>query len=195
MCCGCCCPQLCQRSTVWQWRRVIVSWRSWSLTGPTRCGWWLSTIQAAPCPARDSPSEPVSPHTGAKVTTIQQICPMKLKHHFIFYWNCEGSLHFCCITVSTFFGVQKDCPSKIKVNFPLLLVSCSFAGSSISASDWYRALHCHVGFSHAAVELSKTESRTELHLGVLPSVWTGGRGAQVGVYSNQIGAHIDRKVI
>jgi len=66
-----CGPQLCQRSTVWRWRRATVSWRSWSLTKCTRCGWWPSTIPAALCPVRDSSSELVSPYNGCKVSPIQ----------------------------------------------------------------------------------------------------------------------------
>lgn len=57
---GWCCPQLCRRSTAWPWRRVTASWRIWSLTRPTRFGWWLLTTRAALCPARGSPSRPVS---------------------------------------------------------------------------------------------------------------------------------------
>lgn len=160
----CCVLQLCQRSTVWQWRRVIVSWRSWILTRPTRCGWWLSTTQAALCPARDSTSELVSPHTGAEVTTVQQLCLIQLESIILISVILQY-LHFR--------GSRK--------NLFYLLICCSLSGSSISASDWYRALYRHVGFSHAAVELSETDSWTELHLGVLSPVWTGGRRAQVGI--------------
>lgn len=77
--------------------------------------------------------------------------------------------------------------SKVKGHLKLSMTFCSLCGSSISASDRHGALHCHVGLSHAAMELNKSDSRAELHPGVLSPVWAGGRGAQVGV---QIGSCI-----
>lgn len=186
VCCGCCCPQLCQRSTVSRWRRVIVSWRNLSLTRPTRCGWWLSTTPAALCPARDLTSELVSPHTGAKVTTLKQVCLMKPASIIVIsYCYCEGRFNGLVSTVTVQWSFPLKCSMYIfgwpeRINF-YLLIACCLSGSSISTSDWYRELHCHVGFSHVAVELRKTDPRTELHLGVLPPVRTGGRGAEVGV--------------
>lgn len=80
----CSCPQRCPRSTVWQWRKVTVFWRSWSLIGPTRCGWWLSTTLAALCPARDLPSEPVSPHSGSNST--KNHCLKTFQKLFSYLW-------------------------------------------------------------------------------------------------------------
>lgn len=138
-CRGWCCPQLCRRSTAWRWRRVTASWRIWSLTGPTRFGWWLSTTQAALCPARGSPSGPVS----------------------------DAPRHFEHVIFLFFFIMVLN----VRVCVP--------PGSAIGACDRHRTLYCHVGLCNTALELNKTGAWTELHLGVLPPVWGGGRRAPV----------------
>ena len=109
-------------------------------------------------------------------------------HFVISYCYCEGRLNgWVSIVTIVQWSFLLKCSVYIfggpeRMHF-CLLIACCLSGSSISTSDWYRALHCHVGFSHVAVELRKTGSRTELHLGVLPPVRTGGRGAEVGVKS------------
>lgn len=134
-----CFPQLCQRSTVWQWRRVTVSWRSWSLTRPTRCGWWLSTTPAALCPVRGSPSEQVSLLTGAKVTEIQQLClikPESINSNFL-----------------PFLGVQKDLQRQSEFQMYYWYLVLSLAAPSVPVIDTER---CTVMWDSATLRWSST---------------------------------------
>lgn len=82
------------------------------------------------------------------------------------FWTCYF-VHVCMFFFVCFFITVLN----VRVCVP--------PGSAIGACDRHRTLYCHVGLGNTALELNKTGAWTELHLGVLPPVWGGGRRAPV----------------
>lgn len=133
---------------------------------------WVMAVNYTGC---SLPSERLVFTTGQSMHWIRQLLSDKTGGRIFkrsLDWNSLRLRVFSC-------WVAYDTSMFIQAAAHYYCLPCSLSGSSISACDWHRALYCHVGFGHA--EVARTDLQTELHLGVLPSVWTGGGGAQVGL--------------